>query len=358
MLLIVGKPSSNHWLTKTSTIPFTLGLGYLGAGLAQLIHLPVPALLGSSLLIAMLTFTRLPLNMPTLMRNIGFTILGCSMGSGITSEMLAKIGQWPLSLVGLGLTVITMILASTWVLAKFFQQSTHTVLLASTPGALSTVVALATEGKGDLTTVVVLQGLRLILVMSSFPMIIHLLGLQGSVHLSLAQQTAMLWHTVPALLLTTFAIAQMLERIKLPAAYMLSGLILSGTGHVGGWLAGSLPSTIVSLGFVIIGCVVGTRFKGMTRGELRSLSFAAVVSVALSSLIAALGAGLMAQALDLPFGQVWIAYAPGGIEAMAALALALHYDPAYIAVHHVSRIVTLTLAMPWITRYLIRKDDK
>jgi hypothetical protein len=102
---------------------------------------------------------------------------------------------------------------------------------------------------------------------------------------------------------------------------------------------------------------VGVRFKGMTLAQLKSLSLAAVVSVTLSSVIAALGAGMMAYALDLPFGQVWIAYAPGGIEAMAALALALHYDPAYIAVHHLARIVGITLTMPWVARSLNAKES-
>ncbi len=342
-------------IVKATTILFTLSLGYLGAGLAQLAHLPVPALLGSGILLAIIAFTRLPLSMPTLMRNIGFTILGCSMGSSITGEMLAKISQWPLSLLGLAVTVIVMMALSTWVLSQYFQQTKNTALLASTPGALSTVVALASEGKGDLGTVVVFQSLRLILVMASFPLIIHALGLQGSVHLDVTQQAPLAWHSVPALLLTAFASALMLEKIKLPAAYILSGLVLSGTAHVNGWLSGNLPSSLVTLGFVIIGCMVGTRLKGMQLSKLRTLFLAATISVILSSLIAALGATLMAIALDLPFGQVWIAYAPGGIEAMAALALALHYDPAYIAAHHLSRIVAITLLMPIASRLLIEQ---
>jgi hypothetical protein len=356
-LLIVSETSSKKLFKQAAIICLTLALGYVGAELARLIHLPVAALLGSGIFIALLAFTPLPLNMPLLMRNIGFTILGCSMGSSINQAMLDKIAQWPLSLVGLAFTVIGMMIASTWVLVKFFHQSKSTALLASTPGALSTVVAIASDGKGDVNTVVVLQGLRLILVMSTFPLIIHFLGLQGSVHLSQAQLTPMPWHTIPALLLTAFAIAQMLEKIKLPAAYMLAGLVLSGSLHVGNWVSGNLPAVIVNLGFVIIGCTVGVRFKGMTLAQLKSLSLAAVVSVTLSSVIAALGAGMMAYALDLPFGQVWIAYAPGGIEAMAALALALHYDPAYIAVHHLARIVGITLTMPWVARSLNAKES-
>lgn len=353
----MSQQSLKNPIIKIFTIAFTLSLGYLGANLAQFVQLPVPALLGSGLLLSILAFTRLPLSMPLLMRNAGFTILGCSMGSSITSEMLTNISQWPLSLLGLALTVLTMMFLSTWVLSRYFQQTKHTALLASTPGALSTVVALASDGKGDLSTVVVLQSLRLILVMLSFPLIIHSLGLQGTVHIDVIQQSSLAGTTVAALLLTAFALALVLEKLKLPAAYILSGLILSGTGHVSGWLTGNLPSQLVTLGFVIIGCVVGTRLKGMKLSELRSLALAAVISVLLSSLVAALGAAIIAKVLALPFGQVWIAYAPGGIEAMAALALALHYDPAYIAAHHLSRIVAITLLMPVIARFLQEKGE-
>jgi len=72
--------------------------------------------------------------------------------------------------------------------------------------------------------------------------------------------------------------------------------------------------------------------------------------VLLSSVIAALFAGGVAQLTGLPFGQVWVAYAPGGVEAMAAMALALGYDPAFIATHHLSRIVLLLFSLSLLLR--------
>lgn len=344
--------STKRHMVALYPIWLTLVLGFIGAGLAPFLHLPVPALLGSGILISILAFTRLPLAMPVLMRNIGFTILGCSMGSSITPEMLALVGRWPASLIGLTLTVIAMMLASTWLLSRHFGQTPSTALLASTPGALSAVVAMAMDGKGDVRAVVVLQSLRLLLVMAFLPVIIYGLGMQGTVDTGQAAALTLPWHTVPALLLTAFAIAQMLDKIHVPAAYVMTGLLLSGAGHVGGWLHGGLPSIAITTGFVIIGCVVGVRFRGIRLAELRQFSVAALVSVILSTVIAAIGAACVSWGMNLPFGQVWIAYAPGGIEAMAALALALHYDPAYIAAHHLARIIGINLLMPWVVRWV------
>jgi uncharacterized membrane protein AbrB (regulator of aidB expression) len=52
----------------------------------------------------------------------------------------------------------------------------------------------------------------------------------------------------------------------------------------------------------------------------------------------------------MPFGQVWVAYAPGGIEAMAAMGLALGYDPAFVATHHLVRILLVIGLLPLLIR--------
>ena len=68
--------------------------------------------------------------------------------------------------------------------------------------------------------------------------------------------------------------------------------------------------------------------------------------VMVSTTLAALFAALAANLLGLPFGQVWVAYAPGGVEAMAAMAIALGYDSAFVATHHLFRIILLLFLLP------------
>ena len=43
-------------------------------------------------------------------------------------------------------------------------------------------------------------------------------------------------------------------------------------------------------------------------------------------------------------------YAPGGGEAMAAIGLALGYDPAFVAIHHFARIVMLVFLVPFVLK--------
>jgi uncharacterized membrane protein AbrB (regulator of aidB expression) len=48
---------------------------------------------------------------------------------------------------------------------------------------------------------------------------------------------------------------------------------------------------------------------------------------------------------------VLIAFAPGSVDAMMVLALALHIDPVYVGSHHLTRILLVSLTMPLIARH-------
>jgi uncharacterized membrane protein AbrB (regulator of aidB expression) len=58
--------------------------------------------------------------------------------------------------------------------------------------------------------------------------------------------------------------------------------------------------------------------------------------------------------MQLPVAEVMIAYAPGSVDAMMLLALALHLDPVYVGAHHVARIILVSMTMPIIARWIAR----
>jgi uncharacterized protein len=45
-----------------------------------------------------------------------------------------------------------------------------------------------------------------------------------------------------------------------------------------------------------------------------------------------------------------IAFAPGSVDAMMLLALALNLDPVYVGAHHLTRIFFVSLTMPLVAR--------
>ena len=81
---------------------------------------------------------------------------------------------------------------------------------------------------------------------------------------------------------------------------------------------------------------------------------AAFGSFAVAGLVSAIFAvGLIAM-LPVPLAEVLIAYAPGAVDAMMLLALALHLNPVYVGAHHLVRIFFVLMSMPFIARHTSR----
>ena len=60
---------------------------------------------------------------------------------------------------------------------------------------------------------------------------------------------------------------------------------------------------------------------------------------------------------DTRFSDVVVAFAPGAMDAMLALALTLHIDPIFVGAHHLSRFVFVTIATPGIVHLFGRTQD-
>jgi uncharacterized membrane protein AbrB (regulator of aidB expression) len=101
-----------------------------------------------------------------------------------------------------------------------------------------------------------------------------------------------------------------------------------------------------------LGSVAGSRFTGTPFREILRYLGAAIGSFFVSIGITAAIALTVTMLLSLHVGDVIVAYAPGSIDAMMILALALHLDPVFVGAHHLARMFTVTLALPLIVHVL------
>jgi uncharacterized membrane protein AbrB (regulator of aidB expression) len=83
---------------------------------------------------------------------------------------------------------------------------------------------------------------------------------------------------------------------------------------------------------------------------LMNFVVAAFGSFAVAVAIAAVFAMLLISLLSLRVAEVMIAFAPGSVDAMMLLALALNLDPVYVGAHHLTRIFFVSLIMPLVAR--------
>ncbi|WOI57086.1 AbrB family transcriptional regulator [Palleronia sp. LCG004] len=315
-----------------------------GAALATLLGLPAGALIGSTLGVAAATAMGFRVAVPSRLRDVAFALIGISLGSGIDEDVFGQIGQWTLSLAILVVALIATMAAGIVVLDRVFGLDRETGALASSPGTMSNAIAIAVDGRGDATAVMFLQLMRLFVLVVAVPPLAVFLDGGGSA--APGQIDPMGWVPLLAVFALSLTLGTIGGRVGFPAASLLGGMLVSAGAHAFGLAHGGAPGWLVMLAFAITGAVLASRLERIGRGQIRRYAVAGAASVGIALLLSLVFAMVVKALTGLPFGQVWIAFAPGGIEAMAAIGLSLGYDPAYIAIHHFARIFALVLIVP------------
>ncbi|GGB62049.1 hypothetical protein GCM10011316_37530 [Roseibium aquae] len=322
----------------------TLAAGLTGAALAALIGVPAGALIGSTLAVGALATSRIQVGLPVWLRNLAFGTIGVSLGSGVDERLLDQLGAWGISLAILTVSLIATIITGRQILMSGFGLDKQTATLASSPGTMSNAIAIAAEGRGDATAVMFLQLMRLLVLVFAVPPLAMALD-SAPLETGVAPQT-MSVPVLGGLLALTLAAGTLGSRLGVPAASLLAGVILSAAGHATGLVHGAAPALLIFLAFATTGAVLGSRLSRVSTAQMKRYAAAGAACVGTALVVSLAFAFLAAQVTGLPFSQVWIAYAPGGVEAMAAIGLSLGLDPAYVAVHHFARIFALILIVP------------
>ena len=283
-------------------------------------------------------------------RDFAFLVGGLSLGCAVRPETLRAFAHYPVSLAILAFGVILTIILSTYALTRLFGWSRAEAIFASSPGALSTVVILASSEKCDLRRVVVVQMMRLFVIIACLPSIMigsgmlagHGPGASGSPMTAL--ETAELFAIG---LLASYAASW----LRFPSPWFLGPMIAAGSLTGSGLITDIFPPALATTGFVMIGAYMGIRFHGLKAQDILSLCPAALLSLVIT-LVTAFSLAFVAHwVAHIPTAEALIAFAPGGLEAMAILAFALHLDPVFIGAHHLARFLGIGLGLPVLIRF-------
>jgi hypothetical protein len=331
---------TNRYLTAL----LTLGIGIAGAAIAWILSFPAPALTGPALLVTVLSVSGLKLFVPNILRNACFVIIGLSMGTGVTPQVYETASQWPLSFLFLAVSVVAIFLICRTMLRIAWKQDRETAILSSMPGHLSYILGLSADTKGDLPTISVIQSTRVLALTLLVPLAVSLMGFDTSkMGLPGAQMTlAPLGLSVALALLLGLALA----KIRVPAALLLGGMTFSTVTHLSGLVEGHVPLWAAIPAFITMGSMIGSRFSGVSMRTLQRAFGAGLAVTGVAFVVTIIFALILAQFVDLPLPQILIAFAPGGVESMAAMAVIMNVDPTFVAAHHVWRLIILTFLAP------------
>ncbi|NKX46149.1 AbrB family transcriptional regulator [Roseicyclus persicicus] len=325
-------------------VPATLAIGAAGAGLFWLIGFPAAVLTGPAAAVSAATLMGLRTAMPPMLRDAVFLVIGITIGSTVTPEVIATALAWPLSLAVLVATLVAVMLVAMAALERLFRYDRTTALLAATPGHLSYVLGLSTELEADVARVALVQTVRVLLLTLLVPVLIALWGVEGTGYLVDRGPIAPLHLvlTVPLAL----GLGLVLNRLRVPAALVLGAMAVSALGHGADLTPGAIPPWLVTVAFIGMGTLIGTRFSGIDRRGLGAAFLAGFVTTLVACAVAAAGALVAAGIVGLPAAALLLAFAPGGVEVMAALAVETGLEPAFVAAHHVFRLIALTVLVP------------
>jgi len=275
-----------------------------------------------------------------------------SIGTVVTPQTLQGMTIWPLSIAFLAVAMLCVNAATASYLYVIHRWDPLSSLFASSPGGLSQVMALAAESGADLRGIAIVQSIRVVILALGLPAAMASFGLTGAppapaAALSLTQTLV----EFAIMIVTSTLCAVILQHLRFPGGLVFGAMLPSAILHGSGSLQAGLPYWGVNAMMIALGAIIGARFADTDIRVLWRFAGAAFGSFAVMIAVASLFAIAAAWLLALRPADVIVAFAPGAVDTMMLLALALALDPVYVGAHHVARIMLVSGCLALFVRY-------
>ena len=344
--------------TRTKTLQYleTLAIGTIGGLLFLVAGLPGGLITGAMLAVGSAAMLGRSMAVPAHLTQAVLVLLGISLGSLMSRQLLQHVGAYPVTIGLLALATFCTTFGSSYYLQRMHGWDRTSAFLAASPGALSQIALLAIEKGADMPAIAVVQTLRVIILTAALPLILVATGLTSSSAPVLTMTVASPLGLV-GLIGASVAVSLVLRMMNFPASWLFGAMIGSSVLHGAGLIDGGLPPLVRGIALIGIGTLIGSRFSRMRTSTLLRHLTAGLGSFAIAIVISAVFVMLVAGTTNVRFADVLVAYAPGAMDAMLALALTLHIDPIFVGAHHLSRFIFVTIATPGIVHLFGRPQE-
>ncbi|MBI3504705.1 MAG: AbrB family transcriptional regulator [Proteobacteria bacterium] len=327
----------------------TIALGATGGALFRWLTIPLPWMLGA------VTFTTIAamsgnvrITMPRNIRGGFLTILGVLLGASFTPAIVARMHEWSWTAAGLAAWALVAGACAYVYLRRVAGFDPATAYFAATPGGLAEMVLVGSQVGAHVPTLALSHAVRVMLVVLVIPIWFRF---EGVISAQSTRALVGLLDVAPKdyAILAACAIggSVVATRLRIPAAGMLGPLLCSVAVHLAGITESQPPYVLTAAAQVVLGAAIGQRFTGTTPRTIATTALHGVVSTLIMLGLAVAFAATFAAFTGQSFPGLVLAYAPGGFAEMSLIALALSVDSAFVASHHLIRIIlVVTLAPP------------
>src|ERR1700694_4423267 len=195
---------------KTLNVLETLVIGTAGGALFLWANLPGGLISGAMISVGIAAIAGRPLFVPPILTQTVLVLLGISLGSLMSRQLLQHIGAYPLTIALLALATFCSTFGSSLYLQRVHGWDRTSAFLAGSPGALSQITMLAIERRADVSAIA-----------------------------------------------AAMAAARLLRLAKFPASWMFGAMIGSSVLHGAGLVEGGLPPWLRGIALGGIGALMG-----------------------------------------------------------------------------------------------------
>lgn len=334
----------------------TLLYSAVGGGAAGLAGLPAGWLWGGFLSVMVAALAGRSVFMPKWVASMTFVYLGILLGGAITPDSLGAMAKWPLSLACLAVAMVAITGLVALYLRFIHGWDGLSAIFASAPGALSQSLALAASTGADVRSVAMVQSVRIVVYTAGLPAILGTAArhnLPPPVPFRLATYS---FSELSVLIASCVVASAIAHRLAIPGGLIVGSMVVSGVLHGSALVHVNPPEALSNMVFLCLGALVGTRFAGVDLYTMRKMAVTALGALVVGTVAAFGCAFAAAQLLNIRMSDMFLAYVPGGLEAMTILAFALKLDPAFVGAHHLARYVLLMALLPVVSVWL--RPDK
>ena len=335
----------------------TLVIGAAGGLLFLWLNLPGGLISGAMAAVGIAALAGRPVTMPAILTQSVLVLLGITLGSLVSRQLIQHMSAYPLTIGLLALATFCSTFGSSFYLQRVHGWDQTSALLAGSPGALSQITMLAAEKGADVAAIAVVQTMRVIILTAALPLLLALTGVAPSAPVELISLVVASPLELVVLAAAALAVALLLRLAKFPASWMFGAMIASAVLHGADVIQGGPPPWMRGVALVGIGAVIGTRFVRISKSTLLSHINAGLGSFAVAIGISAVFVTVIVLNTPVRFADVVVAFAPGAMDAMLALALTLHIDPIFVGAHHLSRFVFVSITTPGIVHLFGRPQE-
>ncbi|WP_411958596.1 AbrB family transcriptional regulator [Paracoccus homiensis] len=318
--------------------------------------LPLGWLIGAMLVMIAAALLHIPAVQPASLMPWVKAAVGAMLGASIPAGLADHLGQMRPTLLVMFLVMTAAGLINFRMLRGRFGFGRMDAALCSMPGGIAEMILQGERAGGDPRRIAIVHALRISLSILAIPILA-----KGIFGISVASADALptVDMKVPDWLWFGLCVAAGVAAdrwTRLPVPLILVPLALSAAVHLGGISAFHVPPEVSRLVQVMIGMNVGARFLGIAPRALAAVGVAACAVVAVQLFLALAAAVVLARAGLGDALALLLAYAPGGLAEMSLIAIAMGRETAFVAFHHIIRVLCALFAAPPLLKRLGRSD--